>query len=332
MYAFRVNYLAKFTTIHFPKNLTTTKDIPLWGPNEATAITMGSFDGVHLGHVAVIHRLVTLAQERGLSPTVLSFDPHPRTVLKAEQPMELLHTQQEKSAHLEALGLAHLVLYPFTPALAQMPARQYVEQVLVGELKAALILVGYDHRFGVGGQAGYNELISWGPEFGIEVVQIEAQNKNGVPISSSQIRADLKAGLVAQAKQALGYPYPLSARVIPGKKLGRTLGFPTANLAITDPLKLIPGQGVYLVQVTWQNQRKWAMANIGTNPTVDGFQQHIEAHIFDLDQDLYGQEITLHFEERLRDEKKFDHLDSLKSQLTEDKKHALALIQQVVIG
>lgn len=332
MCASRVNYLAKFTTIHFPKNLTTTKDIPLWGPEEATAITMGSFDGVHLGHVAVISQLIHLARERGLSPTVLSFDPHPRTVLQGGQPVELLHTQQEKSAHLAALGLAHLVLYPFTKALAQMPAHNYVKQVLVGELKAKLILVGYDHRFGVGGQAGYDELTSWGPEFGIEVVQIEAQTRDGVPISSSQIRADLKKGLVAQAKRALGYPYPLTALVIPGKKLGRTLGFPTANLAITDPLKIIPAHGVYLVQVTWQNQRKWAMANIGTNPTVDGFQQHIEAHIFDLDQDLYGQEITLHFEERLRDEQKFDHVDSLKSQLMEDKKHALALIQQGSLG
>ena len=332
MYACRVDYPAKFTTNHFTKNLTTTKDIPHWGPEVATAVTMGSFDGVHLGHVAVISQLVQLAQERGLSPTVLSFHPHPRTVLKPGQSLSLLHTETEKTAHLSALGVDHLVLYPFTPTLAEMPAHEYVAQVLVRELKAKLVLVGYDHRFGVGGQAGYQELCAWGAAMGFEVIQIDAQNDGVTPISSSKIRESLSQGRVAEAKRALGYPYTLSAEVIPGKKIGRTIGFPTANLKVIDPHKMIPGNGVYAVEVTWQDQRKWAMANIGTNPTVDGIEQHIEAHILDENIDLYGQEITLHFVERLRSEQKFDSLDALKSQLALDKAQILAFIHQGFLG
>ena len=250
---------------------------------------------------------------------VLTFFPHPRMVLQKTSDIKLLNTIKEKETLLSHLGLDHLVVKTFDKAFSALEAEDFVKTILVEKLKAKHIIIGYDHRFGKGRSADINDLRTYGKRFNFEVEEISAQDIEEVAVSSTKIRTALNNGEIVTANAYLGYHYFITGTVVKGKGLGRTIGFPTANIHIKEDYKLIPKNGVYVIKATIDGRPVFGMMNIGTNPTVDGKHQTIEAHFFDFDADIYDDELKIEFIERLRDERKFDSIDLLKAQLKQDK-------------
>ncbi len=291
-----------------------------------SVVTIGTFDGVHVGHRKILERLIASGRSLGLQSTVLTFFPHPRMVLQKDSDLKLLNTIGEKSDILEEIGLDCLVVHPFSKQFSRLTATRFVREVLVDKLHTRKIIIGYDHRFGRNRTANIHDLESFGNLFDFEVVEIPAQEVDEVSVSSTKIRNALEAGDLSVANKYLGYQYMLTGTVNKGKGLGRELGFPTANLHIDDTYKLIPAGGVYAVRSLIDQTEVFGMMNIGTNPTVGGTGQHIEIHFFDTDRDLYGETIRVHLIERLRDERKFNSLEELTAQLERDRKHARTII------
>lgn len=285
---------------------------------QKTVFTLGTFDGVHIGHTKIIERLLkaSSADEESL---VLTFFPHPRMVLQKESDIKLLNTIEERSQLLEKAGLQNLIIHPFDQAFSRLTAEEFVKNILVDVFNIKKIIIGHDHRFGRNRTANIDDLILYGKEYGFDVEQISAQEIDEVSISSTKIRNALNEGKIELANEYLGYNYFFSGTVIHGKKLGRTIGFPTANLKISESYKLIPAQGVYAVHCFVADQKVNGMLNIGTNPTVAGQDLSIEAHLFDFESDLYDQQIKVELVKRIRDEKKFASVEALKIQLAEDK-------------
>lgn len=293
-----------------------------------TVFTLGTFDGVHIGHTKIIERLLNAsnADEQSL---ILTFFPHPRMVLQKEADIKLLNTIAERTQLLKKAGLQNLIIHPFDQAFSRLTAEEFVKNILVDIFNIKKIIIGHDHRFGRNRTANIDDLIIYGKEYGFEVEQISAQEIDEVSISSTKIRNALHDGKIALANEYLGYNYSFTGAVIHGKKLGRTIGFPTANIKIEESYKLIPAQGVYAVQCFIGNQKFNGMLNIGTNPTVSGQNTSIEVHLFDFDQDIYDQQITVELIKRIRDEQKFASVDELKSQLKKDKIFAQQLFEKV---
>ena len=290
-----------------------------------TVVTIGTFDGVHLGHQKILDRVTGIAKAEGLESLVLTFFPHPRMVLQAQSSVELLQTIDERAAHIEAKGIDHLVVHPFDQAFSRLTAEQYVKGVLVDQFNVKKICIGYDHRFGCNRTADITDLIEFAKKYGFEVEQISAQEIDEVSVSSTKIRKALQEGNVAVAKDYLGYSYQLSGNVVKGQQLGRTIGFPTANVQPTESYKLVPMKGVYAVTVTTPNGHYLGMCNIGTRPTVSNDSSvSIEVHLLDFQGDLYDQNLQLTFVARLREEQKFSDIETLKAQLAEDKASTLA--------
>ncbi|MBM3270880.1 MAG: bifunctional riboflavin kinase/FAD synthetase [Candidatus Sericytochromatia bacterium] len=290
-------------------------------PAGKIVLALGVFDGVHLGHQAVIGRAVAVARELGLPAAVLTFVEHPRSVLRPDQPVPLLTTWREKRERLALLGVDRVIGAHFTPALAQLEAAEFVQSVLVGRLEAAHVVVGYNFRFGrgaLGNPALLAELA--GPcGYGFEVV--EPQSAEGVPISSSEIRRQLATGGLETANRLLGYPYMLSGMVVAGDQRGQRIGFPTANLHV-DERKLLPSFGVYAGFAAWAGERRPCVANLGIRPTFDPPQLKVEAHILDYSGDLYGQTMTLSLERHLRPERAFPSVEALVAQIRADVREA----------
>lgn len=295
-------------------------------PQTPTAITIGTFDGVHIGHRKILERLINNAKVLGLQSTVLTFFPHPRMVLQAGSNIKLLNTLEEKAKILEDMGLDNLVVHPFTEDFSRLSATEFVRDLLVNQLKAKKVVIGYDHRFGRNRTANIEDLRAFGTTLDFEVEEISAQEVDDVSVSSTKIRHALEAGDVATANAYLGYPYMLSGTVARGRGLGHTLGYPTANLQIAADYKLIPKNGVYVVKSQIDGREVYGMMSIGTNPTVGGTQQTIETNFFDLDQDLYDQPLQIDLLHWIREEEKFDSLEELKEQLRIDRETTLALI------
>jgi riboflavin kinase/FMN adenylyltransferase len=289
--------------------------------SKKTIFTLGTFDGVHIGHTKIIERLLNSSSEEEQS-LLLTFFPHPRMVLQKESDIKLLNTIDERTQLLEKAGLQNLIIHPFDQAFSRLTAEEFVKNILVDIFNIKKIIIGHDHRFGRNRTANINDLIRFGKEFGFEVEQISAQEIDEVSISSTKIRNALDEGKIQLANEYLGYAYFFSGIVIHGKKLGRTIGFPTANLKIAESYKLIPAQGVYAVKCRIGNQQVNGMLNIGTNPTVEGQNLSIEVHLFDFNRDVYQQKITVELIERIRDEQKFKSVDALKLQLHKDKDFA----------
>lgn len=283
-----------------------------------TVFTLGTFDGVHLGHTKIIERLRKSSTEEEES-LVLTFFPHPRMVLQKESDIKLLNTIEERTQLLEKAGLQNLIIHPFDQAFSRLTAEEFVKNILVDIFNIKKIIIGHDHRFGRNRTANIDDLIRFGKEYDFDVEQISAQEIDAVSISSTKIRNALTEGRIELANEYLGYNYCLSGFVIQGKKLGRTIGFPTANLKIEESYKLIPAQGVYAVRCQVGTQTRNGMLNIGTNPTVAGQSISIEVHLFEFDADLYGQKITVEFIKRIRDEQKFASVADLSLQLQKDK-------------
>jgi riboflavin kinase/FMN adenylyltransferase len=292
---------------------------------ESPVMTTGTFDGVHTGHQVILERLRQIASETGGESVLFTFEPHPRRVLFPEDDrLRLLNTREEKIKRVEAAGIDHLIIHPFTLDFARLSAFDYVRDILVTGIGVQTMVVGYDHRFGKNREGDFNTLREFAEMFSFRVEEIPAQMIDNVNVSSTKVRKALAEGDVETASGYLSYNYPLSGVVIQGDGIGREIGFPTANLRVNEPLKLIPADGVYAVRVKQPKGWRPAMMNIGNRPTVthDG-ERRLEVHLIDSEEDLYGTELQIEFVRWLRPEHKFDSLEALTEQLTLDRQLAL---------
>ena len=291
-------------------------------------ITIDTFDGVHIGHRKILEKIIHSAQELDCESVVLTFFPHPRMVLQEGATVKLLNTINEKITLLEKNGIDNLIIHPFDKEFSRLTAEEFVKEILVDQLKIQKIIIGYDHRFGRNRTADINDLIHFGKEYGFEVEQISAQEIDDIAVSSTKIRTALAEGTISLANEYLGYNYFFTGTVAQGKQLGRTIGFPTANIIIKEDYKLIPKNGVYLVKSFLKDRLIYGMMNIGTRPTVNGVNQTIEVHYLDFNEDLYNQQLTVEVLEFIRDEHKFDSLDALKDQIQKDKEFCIASLNK----
>tara|TARA_R100000935_G_scaffold13736_5_gene27608 strand:+ start:34482 stop:35423 length:942 start_codon:yes stop_codon:yes gene_type:complete len=291
-----------------------------------SVITIGTFDGVHIGHKAILKKLVTSAEKEGLESVLLTFFPHPRMVLQKDAEIKLLNTLSEKKALLEKTGLDHLVIHPFTKQFSRMTAVEYVRDLLVNKLHAKKIIIGYDHRFGRNRTANIVDLKEMGTTYGFDVEEISVQELDDVAVSSTKIRTALQEGDVETANNYLGYPYMITGTVVKGKGIGTTWNYPTANLQPSETYKLIPKNGVYITQTEINNTLKYGITSIGTNPTVGGTSRTIETFFLDTQANLYDQPLQLEFLKFIREEETFETVEKLKGAIKSDEKVARTFI------
>ena len=292
-------------------------------------VTIGTFDGVHLGHQEVISELKRISALSGGDSVVFTFEPHPRIIIAPqEDSLRLLSTKKEKINLMEKIGIDHLVIFPFTSEFSKLSYNEFVKNILVGKMNIASLVVGYDHRFGQGRKGDFNSLELLSDDLNFKVEQLSELLVDKKVVSSTKIRLALEAGEIHKANHFLGYRYTLSGKVIEGKQLGRRIGFPTANIETLDDHKLVPGDGVYAVFVQTGGKIFKGMLNIGIRPTVNYNADHksIEVHIFDFESDIYNSEITLYFVSKIRDEQKFDGIVELHEQLVQDRILALRIL------
>lgn len=282
-------------------------------------LSLGMFDGVHLGHISIINQLKEKAKEKGLQTTLLSFWPHPRKVFNPNDELKLLTTLDEKISLLEKSDIDLLFLKKFDEEFRNLTGEEFIRQILVEKLNAKSIIIGHDHVFGKNKSGNFELLQKLSTELGYEVAQLDAVKEGEFNISSTKIRNCLGNGNIIGANKMLGYHYSISGKVIDGKKLGRTIGYPTANLEINE-LKLLPKKGAYIVEVFVKNKFYKGMLSIGTNPTVNGEKLTVEVYILDFNEDIYGENITINFRDFLHEEIKFESLEKLIERLDEDKK------------
>jgi riboflavin kinase/FMN adenylyltransferase len=282
-----------------------------------------------LGHAAILKKLTQNTQNGTFKSTVLTFFPHPRMVLQGKSDLKLLNTINEKIELLEKIGIDNLIIHPFDEKFAELDAEAFVSTILVDQLRVQKIIIGYDHRFGKNRTANIDDLISFGTQYGFEVEQISAQEIDEISISSTKIRTALEEGDIQLANEYLGYSYFLSGTVVKGKQLGRTIGFPTANISLEEDYKLVPQNGVYVVQAEIDGKTIYGMMNIGFNPTVQGKQKTIEVHLFDFDTDIYNRKIQVAILQRIRSEKKFESVELLTKQLEDDRNFSKNYLQNL---
>jgi riboflavin kinase/FMN adenylyltransferase len=296
------------------------KDINHLPQFKNTVVTIGTFDGVHLGHTQIIDQLIKEAALIDGTPVLITFFPHPKQVIETiQKPLYTLNTPEEKYKLLYSKGIDNIVVVPFTKAFAEQPALNYIKDFLVDKLNPATIIIGYDHRFGKNREGDYKLFEKEALNYQFKVKEIPEHVLQDVTVSSTKIREALLNGDIETAKIFLGYEYFFSGKVIEGNKLGRTIGYPTANLELEDANKLIPANGVYAVDTEVAGKKYKGMMNIGVRPTVDGTKRVIEVNIFNFDTDIYGETIKVIIKKRLRSEVKFNGLDELKAQLAKDK-------------
>jgi len=290
---------------------------------------LGTFDGVHIGHKKILEKVTQNTKDGKYESLVLTFFPHPRMVLQEQSGIKLLNTINEKIDLLEKTGIENLVIHPFDESFSRLTAQEFVKAVLVDQFHIKKIIIGYDHRFGKNRSANFDDLITFGKQYDFDVEQISAQEIDAVSISSTKIRNALIDGNMDLANEYLGYDYILTGSVSKGKQLGRTIGFPTANLQMEENYKLIPKNGVYVIKSILNKKTVFGIMNIGFNPTVSGEHLSVEVHFFDYDSNLYGQKISVSLLKYLREEQKFKSVDLLKAQLEKDKNFALAYLKKI---
>lgn len=282
-------------------------------------VTQGTFDGVHQGHQQILSEVVSLAREKNTESVLLTFFPHPRLVLYPDDnTLRLINSIEEKARRVEACGIDHLIVLPFTREFSRMSALEFLRDVLIEEIGMKYFIIGYDHRFGKNREGNIDDLKELTKVFDFEVLEIPAQDVENSIVSSTKIRNALLKGDVDTANKFLGYPYCLFGRVVHGRKEGRKLGYPTANIKVEDPYKLIPGNGIYIAQVKVYGKIYNAMMSIGNNPTFGNASWSVEVHLFDFDQEIYEELVEIKILKRIRDEIKFVNIDSLKQQLCAD--------------
>lgn len=288
-----------------------------------TIITIGTFDGVHLGHKKILEKVVTRAKEENLKSVVFTFFPHPRMVLQEKSEIKLLNSIDEKIKLFEKIGIDYLIIHPFDYKFSRLSAEDFVKTILVDTFNIQKIIIGYDHRFGRNRTADIDDLIVFGNEYQFEVEQISVEEINEIAISSTKIRTSILEGNIKLTNQYLGYSYCFSGTVVKGKQLGRTIGFPTANIQINEDYKLIPKNGVYIVKSLIEGELVFGLMNIGNRPTVDGENQTIEVHFLNFNKDIYDSTLEIVFLDYIREEVKFNSLDDLKTQIVKDQTAAL---------
>lgn len=296
--------------------------------NQPLVITQGTFDGVHLGHQKVLKQVVALAKSKNTKSLLITYHPHPRLVIDpSNHELRMLSSIEEKAKAVYDLGVDYVLVLPFTQEFAQLSPRDFVKTILVDQLHVDTIVIGYDHRFGKNREGDFQSLMALAQEFHFQVQEIPASEIDAIAISSTRIRKALSNKQLNEANTLLGKPYILTGIVTEGQKLGRTIGFPTANLDIQDPYKLIPPSGVYAGYCLLENERYKMVCNIGYRPTVNGQDLRVEAHLFDFDKNIYGSPISLFLVQYLRNEQKFDSLESLKTQILIDAQQAQSMVQ-----
>jgi riboflavin kinase / FMN adenylyltransferase len=294
---------------------------------ENAVVTIGTFDGVHQGHRKIIANIKDLAASTSGETVLLTFFPHPRMILHPEdESIKLINTINEKAALLEKLGVDHLIITPFSRDFSNQTAEEYIRDILVNKIGTKKIVIGYDHRFGKDRQGGLEDLLRLGPVYDFDVIEIPEQDINEVAVSSTRIRAALLANDTEQANTFLGYPFFITGTVRRGDQIGRQIGYPTANIVIEERYKLIPADGIFAVKVTIDGTKYKGMAYIGSRPTINGLTRNIEVNIFDFNQEIYNQRISMEFLNFVRSDIKFSSLDELKSQLAQDKIDITALL------
>lgn len=304
------------------------EDINKLGVSSLVA-TIGFFDGVHVGHRFLIEELKAEAKKRNLPSAVITFPQHPRVVLHADYQPKLLNSLDEKLHQLATTGIDYCILLPFTEALAKLSAQAFIQEILSEQLHVSTLLIGYDHRFGHNRTDGFDEYVAYGVSVGLEVKQAKVFTGDTLHASSSEIRRLLLAGNITSANRLLSYAYTLKGKVVTGHKVGRTIGFPTANISIDEPFKITPPTGVYAVHVRLDNHLYGGMLYIGNRPTLNnGMQITTEVHIFDFTADIYEKEITVYFEQFVRGDKKFADIESLKAQLVIDKQ----IVEEILLS
>lgn len=294
---------------------------------DGAVVTTGTFDGVHIGHRKIINRLNEIASKINGESVLLTFFPHPRMILFPEDHgLELITTMDEKIKLLEEAGIDNLIIHPFTREFSRTTSLDFIREILVEKIGTDVLVIGYDHHFGKNREGSFEHLRESGPLYGFQVEEISVQDVDDVAVSSTKVRKALLDGDVATAAKYLAHPFQLSGEVIHGDKLGREIGFPTANLRIKDETKIIPANGVYAVCVYVDENKFNGMLNIGMRPTVNGEIKRVEVNIFDFDEEVYGSSITLQLVDRIRDEQKFENIEMLKQRLAIDKKLAEDLL------
>jgi riboflavin kinase/FMN adenylyltransferase len=297
--------------------------VPL--PN--AVVTSGTFDGVHLGHTKILTRLREIASKTNGETVVITFWPHPRLVLHPEDmSLKLLNTFEEKAELLKAQGIDHLIRIPFTREFSQLTSAQFIKDILVKTIGTKKLVIGHDHHFGKNREGTFDQLMLNASKYGFEVEEIPRQDVDNVAVSSTKIRKSLEGGDIETATHCLGHPYSITGRVIMGDKLGRLLGFPTANIEIDTFYKLVPADGIYAVKVRYGTSDFKGMLYIGNRPTIDGVKRNIEVNIFDFNEDIYGESLTIYFHALIRSDIKFNDLEELKNQLYMDREAALKIL------
>ncbi|MGG6229572.1 bifunctional riboflavin kinase/FAD synthetase [Tenacibaculum sp. SDUM215027] len=296
-------------------------------PSQKTMVTIGTFDGVHIGHQKIIEKLVSEAKAGNKKSVLLTFFPHPRMVLQKDVSIKLINTINERAQHLEKLGLDYLIIHPFSREFSRLTALDFVRDILVNQLNISKLIIGYDHHFGKNREGNIEQLTEYSHLYDFIVEEIPAQDIDEVSVSSTKIRKALANGHLKTANNYLGYNFSLTGKVVNGKQLGGKIGFPTANIDVHENYKLIPKTGVYVVKSDIDNTTVYGMMNIGNRPTVDGEHQTIEVHYFNFNQNLYGKELTIELLYYLRDEQKFDSVSDLISQLKKDQQNSILFLK-----
>lgn len=302
------------------------RSIAAFNSLEKTIVTIGTFDGIHIGHKKILKDLISTANKEGKKSVLLTFFPHPRMVLQKDKAILLLNTLDEKSLLLENMGLDYLIIHPFSKEFSRLTALDFVRDILVNKLNTSKLIIGYDHHFGKNREGNIHQLREYSSLYDFNIEEIPAQDINDVSVSSTKIRTALKEGNLKTANTYLGYQYMLSGIVVSGKQLGGTIGFPTANIEVKEPYKLIPSTGVYVIRTQINSVLFSGIMNIGFNPTVLGKHQTIEAHLFNFSEDLYGKKITITLIHFLREEQKFNSVEELVAQLNVDKENAISFL------
>lgn len=307
-------------------------DLSQYNSANKTFVTIGTFDGVHVGHQKVIKKLIKGAGKKNAKSLLLTFFPHPRMVLQKDIDIKLINTIDERLQLLKKIGLEEVVVQPFTKEFSRHTALNFVRDILVNTLNISKLIIGYDHHFGKNREGNFEQLEEYGRIYDFDVNEISQKDIDNIAVSSTKIRLAIEKGDIEKANNYLGYNFILTGEVVTGNNLGEKIGFPTANLNIKETYKLLPKTGAYLVKSELNNKTVFGMMNIGFRPTVSGKNQTIETHFFNFEGNLYGEKIQIEVLSFLRDEQKFESVEALKEQLGKDKENSFKLIQDTFLA
>ena len=304
------------------------RSIEDYDEDKRSVVTIGTFDGIHLGHKKILSRLIKSSKNKDLNSVVLTFFPHPRIILNKYNEVKMIDTLDEKIIHLNEIGIDSLIIHPFDKNFSLLSANQFIKDFLVDKLKIKHIIIGYDHRFGKGREASVTDLKNYADDYDFTVEEIKAQEIEKITVSSTKIRNSINQGDIKTTEKYLGRYFNLTGKVVKGDGLGKKINYPTANIFIEETYKIIPKDGVYLVETIIEDKLFNGMMNIGHRPTIGTNVKSIEVHLFNFNEDIYGKVISIKMISKIRDEKKFSSIEALKEQLVKDENYCLKLINK----